>query len=196
MNRFFEWLRYNLWYFRSPPWDTGVSPPELLQYINEVQPGRALDLGCGTGTNCLTLAKAGWQVAGVDFALEAIRRARLRILKAKVNVELIWGDATNLPEFPAPFDLVLDIGCFHNLSPEVKQKYLARLPGLLERGGTWLVYGFLTKDGAGVDTAIGISQEHINQVCQFLTLVSRKDGTERGIRPSTWLQFRKEPPIR
>ena len=24
---------FNLWYYRKPPWDTGVSPPELMQFI-------------------------------------------------------------------------------------------------------------------------------------------------------------------
>ncbi len=36
------------------PWDSGVPPPELVSVVEgpgALPPGRALDLGCGTGTN-------------------------------------------------------------------------------------------------------------------------------------------------
>ena len=43
---FFEW-RYLV---GRAPWDTGVSPPELLSFIDTHTAGRAIDLGCGTGS--------------------------------------------------------------------------------------------------------------------------------------------------
>ena len=59
------------------PWDTQVTPPEVVALIEGegCLAGRALDLGCGTGTNCIYLAHRGWQVVGVDFSAVAIRRA-------------------------------------------------------------------------------------------------------------------------
>src|SRR5689334_21905005 len=48
-------LSFNLWYFRNPPWDSGISPPELLEFIQTHPAGKAIDLGCGTGTNVITL---------------------------------------------------------------------------------------------------------------------------------------------
>ncbi len=38
--------------------------------------GSALDLGCGSGANALTLAERGWSVLGVDWSPSAIRYAR------------------------------------------------------------------------------------------------------------------------
>src|SRR5438132_11612963 len=52
------------------PWDSGVPPPELVEVVEgpqALEPGRALDLGCGTGTNCIYLAEHGWDATGVDF---------------------------------------------------------------------------------------------------------------------------------
>lgn len=48
-------------YYRAgrPPWDSGVTPPELVAVVegdNALQRGRALELGCGTGTNAVYLA--------------------------------------------------------------------------------------------------------------------------------------------
>ena len=41
-----------------------------------MEPGRALDLGCGTGTNAIWLAQHGWTAVGVDFSALAIESAR------------------------------------------------------------------------------------------------------------------------
>jgi methylase of polypeptide subunit release factors len=40
-----------------PPWDTGIAPPELVEAVegpHALPPGRALDLGCGTGPTAST----------------------------------------------------------------------------------------------------------------------------------------------
>jgi len=75
-------------YFGQPPWDTGISPPELLEFIRTHNPGRAIDLGCGTGTNVITLVNAGWDVTGVDFAPRAIKIARRKLSLACVEANL------------------------------------------------------------------------------------------------------------
>jgi len=75
-DRIRRWIRFNLLYFPCPPWNTGVYPPELNAFLSEKEPGRALDAGCGTGTNLLTMAQNGWEVIGVDIAWLSVLRAR------------------------------------------------------------------------------------------------------------------------
>jgi cyclopropane fatty-acyl-phospholipid synthase-like methyltransferase len=135
-------LTFNLWYFRKPPWDSGISPPELHEFIRTHPAGRAIDLGCGTGTNVITLARAGWQVTGVDFAPRAIRIAGKKIKQAGIQADLRVGDVTKLKDISGPFDLALDIGCFHGLLQQGKQDYIAQLERILAPNGFWLVYGF------------------------------------------------------
>lgn len=128
--------------FRRSPWDTGESPPELLEFLESHPPGRALDLGCGTGTNVLTLAERGWQVTGIDFSCQAICRARRKARRAGLRVDLHQGDASDLSRLSPPFDLALDIGCYHGLSPAQQSRYAEGLARLLRPGGTFLLYGF------------------------------------------------------
>jgi SAM-dependent methyltransferase len=46
--------------------------PLLMESVQRLPPGRALDLACGAGRNALWLAQNGWRVTAVDGAAEAI----------------------------------------------------------------------------------------------------------------------------
>jgi len=186
-----NWFRrvlFNLWYFFSPPWDTGVSPPELIAFIESHPPGRALDLGCGTGTNVITLARHGWHVTGVDFAATAIAQAKSKTRQAGVAADLRVADVTNLKGLPDPFDLILDMGCFHSLSGDSVRQYVQNLDRLLASGGAYLLYGFFRDPHDG---GPGLVEADIIAIKAHLALVERRDGTERGLRPSAWFTFRK-----
>lgn len=136
---FFE-LRYLL---GNTPWDTGISPPELIDYMRSHSPGRALDLGCGTGTNSMTMAGFGWTVLGIDISILAIYLACRRARSSSADVRFICGDVTREGIEELPFDLVLDIGCFHALPIEKKEAYFQRLMRSTRRGSDYLLYTWL-----------------------------------------------------
>lgn len=183
-------LDFILRYLRRPPWDSGIVPPEVVDFISAHPPGSALDLGCGSGTSSLALARAGWSVTGVDFVPRAIRIARRKARLAGLRVDFRIGDVTRLPVslLTSSFSLVLDIGCFHGLSPSSKKTYLEQLPRLLAPGGTWLIYGFFKPAGS---PGPGLTVNDIAAAQEILRLVKRQEGTERGERPSAWLWFQK-----
>jgi len=62
------------------------------------------------------LAQRGWQVTGIDNVDKAINRAKERIKDAGVDMRVVKGDVTNLPQagIGAGFRLVLDSGTFHD----------------------------------------------------------------------------------
>jgi cyclopropane fatty-acyl-phospholipid synthase-like methyltransferase len=180
---------FNLAYLQRPIWDTGVSPPELLDFIAAHPPGKALDMGCGTGTNVISLAKNGWQVTGVDFTRRAIRRARQKARDNRVTVELRVDDVTHLKDIQGKFDLILDMGCFHSLPDAKRPAYIDNISRLLAETGTFLLYTFIKNAPDGVSP--GVAEDDIQFIDRKLRIATRKDSTERGIRPSAWLTIEK-----
>lgn len=182
-------LFFSLLYLGKPRWDTGISPPELLAFIESHPPGRALDLGCGTGTNVITLAKAGWQASGIDFVPRAIQQARRKARALGLQVDFRVGDASQMAGLDGPYDLVLDIGCFHSLVPQPRRRYIDNLATRLAPGGTYLLYGFF----AGSDfNGTGITLDDLANFGLRMVLVSRQDGSDHGGIQSTWFTYIKK----
>lgn len=162
-----------------------------MQFISDHPAGRAIDLGCGTGTNLITLATHGWQVTGVDFAPRAIALARRKVRAAGVQADLAVGDVTAIHPAGARFDLALDIGCFHGI--DRRDAYLASLERLLAPAGFWLMYGFFKPSpatpGPGLEgAALDLIDSH------HMALRSRTDGTDKRGRPSAWFLFQHQAP--
>jgi cyclopropane fatty-acyl-phospholipid synthase-like methyltransferase len=180
-----NWLRrltFHLFYLRRPPWDSGIVPPEVENFIANNPPGRALDLGCGTGTSSIALAEAGWTVTGIDFVPHAIRMAKRKAKAAGLSIDFHIANVTHLPRslFSSLFSLILDIGCYHGLSPSDRSDYLHQLDLLLSPGGTWLLYGFFKPDESPIQGT------RLN-----LELEKRADGMDKVRRQSAWFWFRK-----
>jgi SAM-dependent methyltransferase len=173
-------LFFGIWYWlpRRPPWDTGVTPPELERFVASHPPGRALDVGCGTGTNVVYLARHGWTALGVDFAARAIAKARRRARDAGVASTFLVGDVTRLG-VTGPFDLALDIGCLHSIAISGRAGYAAGLARVVRSGGTFLLYAF-----APGGPAVGLSAEDVRATfASAFDVVAVEEG--KG-RPSAW----------
>jgi len=175
----------------NPPWDTGITPPEVYQFLEENSPGIALDLGCGTGTNALTIADYGWKVTGIDYVPKAIRIARRKARQAGLadRVKSQVGDVLDLNSLEGKHDLVLDIGCFHSFSGMDIDRYARNVLNNLSPGGSLLLYAHLKKDPG---SSHGASEEDISVLGKFLPLIQRQDGDEGASRPSAWFHFQKE----
>jgi cyclopropane fatty-acyl-phospholipid synthase-like methyltransferase len=181
-------LFFNLWYYFHPPWDTGITPPEVVEAVEgpKARPGgRALDLGCGTGTNSLYLARHGWQVVGVDLAATAIRRARRKARDAGLSPDFYAADVTRIDFLDPPFDLALDIGCFHALDAQGWLRYRDQLRRLLIPGARFMLYAFGPRPGRFIQ--MGISRDQVQELFEPDFLLRRVEGGEDPTGPSaTW----------
>jgi len=182
-------IMYVFRYFRRPVWDSGVTPPELLEFLGSIQTGKAIDLGCGTGTNSIRMSQMGWAVTGLDFVPAAIRQAKQKARRSGVNVDFRVGDVTRLEGIDGPFHFALDLGCYHSLAVEEKTSYLQQLERVMVPGGIWFVYGFINRYDASKE--IGITTANLAEIQMCFEQISRKDGNDRGNRPSAYFIFRK-----
>ncbi|MCU0588991.1 MAG: class I SAM-dependent methyltransferase [Syntrophobacteraceae bacterium] len=181
----FEW-RY--WRGRAP-WDTQITPPEVMAFLAEHSPGTALDLGCGTGTNAMALARHGWKVTGVDFAPRAIRMARRKAAAAGLEIEFHTADVSSLSVLKGPYDYVLDIGCLFVLGREERRRYAEGLARLAAPGGWYMLYAWLPRPWQG--GVWGMAPEEVEALLGgHFSRIRLVVGTEKG-HPTAWYWYRK-----
>lgn len=127
----------------TPFWDSDKPRPELAELAGAVPAGRALDLGCGTGSNSLYLAELGWEAVGVDFTPQAIETARKRAAASGSSASFVVGDVTRLREsgISGSFDLVIDIGCYHAIPATMRDAYRAEVAAVTKPGGDLYIGG-------------------------------------------------------
>lgn len=142
-----KWL-YELLYrlpFVPMSWIFG-SHSELLEELLEskrIAPGRAIDLGCGDGSNAaIFLAKNGFEVIGVDFLPVALKRARKNAQAAGVEAKFIEDDLTNLRHVSGTFDLLVDFGALNDLKPEARDLYMRNVLPLIHPGSLYILMCF------------------------------------------------------
>ncbi len=172
-------LRYAL---GSARWDSGISPNELLDHLERNPPGRAVDLGCGTGTNAISIARHGWQVLGIDFSSLALRQARRKARREGLQIEFRLANVSRL-ELDGAFELALDIGCFHALTERDRAGYVAMLTRALVPGGTYLLYTFLDA---------WVAEQELRSLFGDAFQIENVDYGEDvvGGRPSAWFTMR------
>lgn len=123
------------------PWDTGRPSSELQRVLERksIGPCRALDIGCGTGTNSVWLAQQGFDVTGIDLAPLAIEQAERRARAAGVRANFLVADVFNLPELGGPFAFFFDRGCYHAVRRISLTLYAPAVSRQLAPGGRGLI---------------------------------------------------------
>jgi SAM-dependent methyltransferase len=187
-----------LYLLRRAPWDTGVSPPELVSAVEgpeAVPAGRALDLGCGTGTNVVYLARHGWDATGVEQVGRALREARRRAAAAGVQPTLLQGDVTRLGELGLEpgFGLLFDLGCYHGIAEDRRDAYAAGATELAAPGATFLLYGFAPGAGRFRRLMVGTSADELRRRFTGWELTEATRGTEPV--ETWWYRLRRLNPF-
>jgi SAM-dependent methyltransferase len=123
------------------PWDTGQPSSELQRVLAEdkIQPGPAIELGCGTGTNAVWLAQQGFAVTAVDLSPLAIERAQERAARAKVTVRFLIADVLEVSDLGGPYGFLFDRGCYHVIRRIDVRPFLDTLRRITQPGSQALV---------------------------------------------------------
>lgn len=132
---------------RRPGWDTGRVAPELKKLVEQepAKRGRAVVLGCGTGTNAIYLASKGFDVIGVDVAPSALIHAERKAREAGVRVRWVVADVLALPELE-PVDLIFDRGCYHHVRQYNAAGYVQSVRRLSRPGSRLLLLAGSAKE--------------------------------------------------
>jgi SAM-dependent methyltransferase len=151
------------------PWEIDGHAPELTALVDgwPGAPGRALDLGCGTGRQMLMLAQHGWEVVGVDFVQTALDQARARVAEAGLKATLLRGDVTRLGDLSLgdEFELVLDDKCFHGLSAQGRAAYAQGVSAVSKPGATLLLFALTPSRGRALFGApAGVSRRDVERL--------------------------------
>lgn len=150
------------------PWQN-VQADYLAEVIEagKVKPGLALDLGCGTGMKSIFLAEKGFDVTGVDISKTAIGHAEENASNAKVKVEFITADATDLSFLgDKKFDFILDWANLHGIPQEEREKYINEIVKHAEENSKLLLRCFSKKD---------TEDESVKRPMGIIYLFSKKD---------------------
>jgi SAM-dependent methyltransferase len=132
---------WNEHYLRGElPWDTNEPDPHLMDLVKGgiVKSGRALEIGCGTGTNAVWLASQGFDVVAVDIAVRAVEMARAKA-GGSARISFVHADFLSDDSIQGPFDFAFDRGVFHVFDDaESRARFATRVASLLRPEGLWL----------------------------------------------------------
>jgi len=121
------------------PWDSGKPSEELLRVLGAgtLTGKTVLEIGCGTGTNAVELARRGFVVTAVDIAEPAIRIARDKARAATVTVDFRVADVLK-DDLGGPYDILFDSGVYHCLRTIDLKRFQEFLRKSTCNGSWWL----------------------------------------------------------
>jgi SAM-dependent methyltransferase len=128
------WERRNV----AEQWEPLFEGPDALE------PGRALDVGCGSGRDAVHLAAHGWQVTAVELVDKALETARERAAEEGVEVRWVRGDVGELGRLGLEpgYTLLYDFGCIQGLPDSAREGAAAGLTELAAPGARLLLLAF------------------------------------------------------
>jgi cyclopropane fatty-acyl-phospholipid synthase-like methyltransferase len=114
--------------------------PALNRVLSEwrIQPGRTLEMGCGTGSTAVHLARLGFDVTAFDLVPRAIEQALQKAAQAGMSIDFRTADFRQLANLGLPFDLLFDCGFYHCVRRESLGDLLAFLERVTQPGTLWL----------------------------------------------------------
>ena len=158
-----------------------LRPPNahLSAELADLQPGLALDAGCGHGAETLWLAARGWRVDALDFSATALAHARstAEAMGLAEAVDWVEGDLATWAPQPGRYDLVV---CLYVHIAGSVEEMVRRMAAGVAPGGTLFLVGHRPIDPAtGAETAAA-GQVQVSVEEAVTALVRARADRRRG----------------
>ena len=175
-------------------WKLEQLPVEITQTLKDFDKANTniLDLGCGEGRECISLASEGWHVLGVDFIPLAIRRANNAAREAQVldRTTFYTGDVSKLHRLDLPpIHFAYDIGCLHLLNSEQVKGYISGLGDAVVPGGVFLLNAFTPRQQG--KKMVGYDPETVSALFNETFVVERMSEHSYWRFPANWYWLRR-----
>ncbi len=116
---------------------------KAIKLLNLSEVNKVLDVGCGTGTAAIKIAKdLGYKdnslIVGLDAAprmIDAARKKSKHLKNTRFDVEI----AEDLPYEDESFDAVISTFFFHHIDFELKKKVLQEIWRIIKRNGVVVI---------------------------------------------------------
>lgn len=178
----------------------------LVDTVGGLAPGRALDLGCGTGADAIWLAQQGWRVTAVDIAAPALAFGTHKAAEAGVGERIVWERNDLDATFPVGlFDLV---ACSYLHSPVAlaRASILGKARTAVGPGGTLIVishagpptwapdhYHDQMPSAAEVLADLDLDNSWVVDRCTVVDQASRAPDGSPATRPDTVVHAHRPP---
>jgi ubiquinone/menaquinone biosynthesis C-methylase UbiE len=128
--------------------------------------GRVLDVGCGYGRVALPLARAGFEVEGLDLSEEMVDAGRRAADAEGLRVGFTVASMTSLPYPPESFDAAICLwSAFNELLDEDEQTWaIGEMWRVLRPGGVALIEGRPYTEPTEDEIASGVRRGFENRV--------------------------------
>ena len=176
------------------PWDHDSPDKNLVDMVAHglIPECKALDIGCGTGSNAIWLARQHFTVTGCDLSQTAIEIAREKASGSNVDCTFLVADFLEDPIPGASFGFVFDRGCFHSVGADKERRQFAEnVSACLEAGGLWLTMAGNADEperevGPPQLTAIELISA-VEPCFEILSLSAGRFGSDQPDPPKAWI---------